>query len=319
MTNAHDPASTRVLVLGGGPDAEREVSLESSSGVAEALRRAGYRVRREVIDRINASELASIAADVIFPVLHGPWGEGGPLQDVLVELGRPFVGCGPDAARRAMDKLATKLVAAGAGVPTLPACVLNERDATPPVGLPCVAKPVHEGSSVGVHICKDLAGWQRALGAIAEDRARHTTRVYMVERAVLGGRELTVGVLDGQALPIIEIKPSVEFYDYQAKYQRDDTRYVLNPPLAAGLAQRLPALALTMARALGVRHLCRVDFLLDASDQPWLLEVNTMPGFTSHSLVPMAAAHAGLDFAALTSRLVECARRDGPPRNEARP
>jgi D-alanine-D-alanine ligase len=132
----------------------------------------------------------------------------------------------------------------------------------------------------------------------------------MVERAILGGRELTVGILDGAALPIIEIKPAVEFYDYHAKYHSDDTKYQTNPALPAGVAERLSQDAVRLGAAIGVRHLCRVDFILDAAGNPWLLEVNTMPGFTTHSLVPMAAKAAGLDFSALTARLVDLALRD---------
>jgi D-alanine-D-alanine ligase len=132
----------------------------------------------------------------------------------------------------------------------------------------------------------------------------------MIEQAVLGPREVTVGVLDGEALPVIEIKSAVEFYDYEAKYNRDDTQYVVGPPLPGGLTQTLQQRALAVAKAIGVRHLCRVDFLLDSAGNAWFLEVNTMPGFTSHSLLPMAAHAIGLDFAALTSRLVQMALRD---------
>ncbi len=304
------PNHTRVLVLGGGPDSEREVSLESSKGVADALAIAGYRVRREVIDRISSSELRALAVDVIFPVLHGPWGEGGPLQDILAEVGRPFVGCRAAAARLAMDKMATKLAALRAGVPTLPAAVLNIHDDEPPIPLPAVVKPIHEGSSVGVHICRSRQDWDRAMSAVLDARKSHPARTSMVEQAVLGGRELTVGILDGQPLPVIQIESAVEFYDYEAKYKRDDTRYTPDPTLKGGLREELQRRAVAVAREVGVRHLCRVDFLVDKDDNPWLLEVNTMPGFTSHSLVPMAAKHAGLDFPFLTSKLVQLALRD---------
>ncbi|MFO0833191.1 MAG: D-alanine--D-alanine ligase [Phycisphaerales bacterium] len=307
----HTPQTTRVLVLGGGPDSEREVSLESSKGVAEALTVAGYKVRRDVIDRVGVSDLKVIGADVIFPVLHGPWGEGGPLQDVLAEVGRPFVGCRGRAARTAMDKIATKLAALRVGVPTLPAAVLNVHDDEPPLALPVVVKPVHEGSSVGVHICRTKPDWGRAMAAVLEARKTHPARVSMVEQAALGARELTVGVLDGEPLPVIQIEAAAEFYDYEAKYKRDDTRYTPDPALPAGMREALQRRAVAVAREVGVRHLCRVDFLLDGAGGAWLLEVNTMPGFTGHSLVPMAAKHAGMDFPALTSRLVQMALRDG--------
>lgn len=303
-----------VLVLGGGPDAEREVSVESSRCVAAALESAGCSVRREIIDRVDAGALAAMGSDVIFPVLHGPWGEGGPLQDELEKCGKAFVGCGSAAARLAMDKMATKMAAARVGVPTLIAGVLNVRDRVPAFGLPCVIKPVHEGSSVGVHICRTIGDWEKGLRAVEVDQAKHPHRVYMVERAAIGAKEMTVGVLDGAALPIVEIRPNlasgVEFYDYEAKYNRDDTQYVVAPTLPGDLTKRMQECAVRVAREIGVRHLCRVDFLVDAQNETWLLEVNTLPGFTSHSLFPMAAGGIGLDFAKLTKRLVELALRD---------
>ncbi|MDX2131308.1 MAG: D-alanine--D-alanine ligase [Planctomycetota bacterium] len=304
---------TRVLVLGGGPDAEREVSLESSRCVAEALASLpGLTVHREVIARLTLPELRALPGEVIFPALHGPFGEGGPLQDLLELDARPFVGCRPHAARLAMDKVATKLAAARAGVPTAEALILNTADPACPMPPPVVVKPVHEGSSVGVHICRTHDDWSRARAAAVSDRAAHPARTYMVERAILGGREVTVGVLDGAAFAPVEIRPATEFYDYQAKYTRDDTTYVVDPDLPAGVSARLREHAVTLARAIGVRHLCRVDFLLDAASNPWLLEVNTMPGFTTHSLLPMGAQHAGLSFAALCHRLVQFAQRDHP-------
>ncbi|MFN7315716.1 MAG: D-alanine--D-alanine ligase [Phycisphaerae bacterium] len=300
----------KVLVLGGGPDSERDVSLQSSQGVADSLIKAGHQVRREVIDRIGVEELRALGGDVIFPVLHGPWGEGGPMQDVLARVGKPYVGCASATARLAMDKMGSKQAAARAGVPTLPAVVLNAKDDEPPLGIPCVVKPIHEGSSVGVHICTTRERWDKGMIAVAAARGQHPLRVNMVEQAVVSPREVTVGVLDGQALPVIEIRSAVEFYDYEAKYNRDDTKYVVSPELPAGLTQTLQQRALAVAKAIGVRHLCRVDFLLDKAGDAWFLEINTMPGFTSHSLLPMAANAVGLDFAALTSKLVQMAIRD---------
>lgn len=301
-----------VLVLGGGPDAERGVSLVSSRGVADALLAGGtYEVNYQVIDRPGAHELAAMRGDVVFPVLHGPFGEGGGMQDLLASGGRPFVGCGPRAARTAMDKVASKLAAASLGVRTAAAHVLNEDDGACPMALPVVVKPVHEGSSVGVHICRDGAQWDAAREAVVEERRAGLRRAYMVEAGVLGGSEITVGVLDGRALPIIRIVPTVEFYDYEAKYNRDDTKYEVNPALPPGVGAEVQAAAESLARAIGVRHLCRVDFLLDGEGRPWFLEVNTMPGFTSHSLLPMAAKAAGLDFPALAEGLVGMAIRDG--------
>ncbi len=300
-----------VLVLGGGPDAEREVSLMSSRGVAEALTKLPrFNVRYEVIGRIGTKELASLPGEVVFPVLHGSFGEGGPMQDLLEAGGRVYVGSGPAASRLAMDKMGTKLAAAAVGVPTCAACVLNTADAACPFPMPVVLKPVHEGSSVGVHICKDAGAWTKAREAAIADMAKHPGRAYMVEKAVLGGRELTVGLLDGAALAPIEIKPATEFYDYEAKYLRDDTQYMVDPSLPEGVKDRIRGWAEQLGKAMGLRHMSRVDFLLGADGRPWMLEVNTIPGFTSHSLLPKAAAHAGQSFERLCERLVEMALRD---------
>lgn len=300
-----------VLVLGGGPDAEREVSLVSSRAVADALFRAGHAVHYHVIDKPTLDQLAAFPGEVVFPVLHGGWGEGGPLQDLLAQLGRPFVGSKAPAARLAMDKLGTKLAAARAGIPTADALALNLRDhACPIAGFPVVAKPIHEGSSVGVHICRSPEDWSKAHAAILRDVSQHPHRVYMVERAVLPSTELTVGILDGSPLDPIEIRPAVEFYDYQAKYTRDDTRYLVDPDLPPGVKTRVQGYARTLASALGVRHLARIDFLMEPSGALWLLEANTMPGFTDHSLLPMAAAHRGLPMPELCTSLVSMAVRD---------
>lgn len=292
----------RVLVLGGGPDAEREVSLRSAAGVASALREAGCGVVEATIGRVTADELRALEGDVVFPVLHGSFGEGGPLQDLLESDGRAYVGCGARAARLAMDKLATKAAAWRAGVATADAALVNPHDEVCTLELPVVVKPVHEGSSVGLRIVRTASEY-----AAAVEGVRASGRPNMVERYVRG-RELTVGVvdLDGdglRALPIVEIAPASGVYDYQAKYERSDTRYTANPELPAGVRETVQARALTVARAIGVRHLARVDFLLDERGEAWLLEVNTMPGFTATSLLPMAGRAAGIEMPALCVRL----------------
>ncbi|MBL9031547.1 MAG: D-alanine--D-alanine ligase [Phycisphaerae bacterium] len=300
---------TTVLVLGGGPDAERDVSLKSAAGVADALRQSGtFSVEARTIDRLTLDSLRALPGDVVFPVLHGAFGEGGPLQDLLELDGRPYVGCRPRAARLAMDKLATKLAALAAAIPTADACVLNPKDDHSPVGVPAVVKPVHDGSSVGLHICPDLSAWNRARAAVADDQKKNPGRAYLVERYI-AGKELTVGLLDGKALPLIHIAPAHGVYDYEAKYARDDTRYILDPDLPGNLASTIKGYAERLFAALGARHVSRADFILDHDDRPWLLEINTMPGFTSHSLVPKAAAHAGIPMPNLCARLVDMALR----------
>ena len=301
-----------ILVLGGGPDAEREVSLNSARGVAAGLRESGrYEVAERTIDRVTLSELRDMPGDAVFPVLHGSYGEGGPLQDLLEQDGRPYVGCGPRAARLAMDKLATKLAAARLGIPTPDAAIINLKDDACPFPLPVVVKPVHDGSSVGLHICKTAGRWAEAIDAVRDDCRDRPGRVYMIERFIRG-RELTVGLLDGKPLPIIHIVPADGPYDYEAKYTRDDTRYLLDPELPAGVGATVQQHAAALARGLGVRHLARADFMLDESGAPWLLELNTMPGFTSHSLVPKAARHTGMSMAQLCAALADLAFRDQP-------
>lgn len=297
-----------VLVLGGGPDAEHAVSVHSSTAVARALNDSGrYTAHLHVFDTLGAGELSVLPGAVVFPVLHGPWGEGGPLQRMLEADGRPFVGCGSVAARAAIDKLLTKQVALSLGIATGPAAVLYSLDDVPPIALPLALKPVHEGSSVGLALCHTLDQWREAAARARDLLARGTTAAFMVEPLVKG-RELTVGVVAGEALPIIEIVPKDGVYDYDAKYTRDDTRYVVDPPLPEGIAHVVQRDALRLARALGCEMLARVDFLLDEQRGPRLLEANTMPGFTSHSLLPMAAARVGMPMPALCAALVDDAR-----------
>jgi D-alanine-D-alanine ligase len=316
--------SQRILVLGGGPDSEREVSLRSAAAIANALELAGYAVERQTIDRVSPDDLAVMRGDVIFPALHGQWGEGGPLQDILESDGRPFVGSFSRPARVAMDKVATKFVAVQQGVATPRVHLLDARDSVCPVPLPVVIKPVHDGSTVGLHLLREDPDWARARGVILEEQAADPTRLYMIEPMITGetdggsligttpkrARELTVGVLDGVAMPAIEITPAIELYDYQAKYNRNDTRYQVAPALPVGVTERIQRQTESIAGAIGLRHVARADFMLDGTGTAWFLEINSMPGFTDHSLVPMAARHMGLEMPELCSRLVAMACRD---------
>ncbi len=305
------PPLTRVIVLGGGPDAEREVSLDSSGAVARALEKTGrFDVRLHEIERLDIDQLGQIDGDVLFPVLHGGWGEGGPLQDLLEADGRPFVGSGSDTARLAMDKAATKILCAELGIPTPAMRIADLRDVACPFPLPVIAKPVHEGSTIGLHLCRTAPDWSDACAAMRADAAMGSGRVFMVERCVVG-REITIGLLDGEPLPAIEITPADGLYDYDAKYARNDTTYTVDPTLPAPALGAMRDDAVRLCERLGVRHLARADFMLDDADIPWMLEVNTMPGFTSHSLVPMSAASIGLALPDLCERLVSLALRDG--------
>ena len=300
-----------VSVLMGGPDAERDVSRQSGERVAAALEAVdGIRVVRHILEHPNEDELRTMLeaaeARVVFPVLHGPWGEGGPLQSMLRSIGIPFVGSGPEAAHRAMHKLLTKSIAARHGIPTPPARAVRTGE---PIDLepPVVVKPSDDGSSFGVHICFDASEIDAAVEAVL---ATHSN--VMCERYI-PGRELTVGVLEGEALPIFEIRPTSGVYDYASKYDRDDTEYIANPELPEGLSAQLGAWSTQLFELLGARDFSRVDWRFDG-EQAWLLEVNTTPGMTSHSLLPMAASVRGIDMSALCERLVHrtLSRTHGP-------
>ncbi len=302
----------RVLVLMGGPDAEREVSINSGTEVARALRAsAAFEVEELLIDRPTAQELSRPRADVIFPVLHGPFGEGGPLQEILEQVGVPYVGCGPKAAALAIDKVATKATVAKAGVRTPSACEL-----LPGVPLeiapPIVIKPINDGSSVDLRICHTGAELASARAELEAKRGR------LFAESFIKGREVTVGIIDGVVLPIIEILPAVAFYDYEAKYTRDDTKYILDPTFAPGVRETLITSTRLAWEAVGCRDIARADFMVDERGA-WFLEINTMPGMTTHSLVPKAALHIGLPMPQLCARLVDCAlSRENSARAPAR-
>ena len=306
-----DLATKNVLVLMGGPDAERPVSLVTGRAVAAALRDSERyaNVIEEVIERPTADELRELIdrqdIHVVFPALHGHWGEGGPLQALLEEVEVPYVGSRPRPAALAMDKLITKMLIGRDGIPTPSARELRPGE-TCDLDPPLVLKPVDDGSSVDLRICRDHASFDDARRELEIKRPR-----LMAERFI-PGRELTVGIVHDRALPVIEIVPADGAYDYAAKYDRDDTVYRITPELPDGVTERCRGMALRAHRILGCRDLSRVDFILDDDGGLWLLEVNTMPGFTPHSLVPMASAYVGRPMPALCASLVESALVRGP-------
>lgn len=308
---------TSVLVLGGGPDAEREVSIASASAIHQGCLDAGFEAELVIVDRPDLDEVRSWDADVVFPALHGQFGEGGALQGLLEEAGRVFVGNRSKAARLAMDKMGTKLIASRVGVLTPAACVIGSVDlhdpgrAVCPFDLPVVIKPVMEGSSVGLSICSTEDEWVEGLGQASKDIAANPGRVYMVER-MAHGRELTVSVLGDEhnglcALPIVEIAPAEGVYDFEAKYERHDTVYTVNPELPAGMERVLKDQAVHVCVAMGIEQMARVDFIGCPDGHTTMLEVNTMPGFTPTSLYPMSAKASGRSMGQLCSHLVRCA------------
>jgi D-alanine-D-alanine ligase len=309
----------------GGPDAEREVSIASGEAVAAALARRGYDTRSAVIDEPATEELAAVVdgAAAVFPALHGPFGEGGRLQRMLEAIGVPFVGSGGDASRLAIDKLATKQAAAalvrgdggcGAVGVSVSWVVDGALDTEPPGPLPLALKPNFEGSTVGLRLCETMEAWREAVSdAAAANRAT-------IAEPMVRGREVTIGVLgrsggggELRALPMIAIEPAGGVYDFAAKYERSDTRYRFGAG-GDGLDERaLAAFSVELCERVSVRDLARADFIHDpASGTSWFLELNTMPGFTSHSLVPMAAEAAGIGFDDLCAALIDAALARSP-------
>lgn len=294
-----DSTGLTVLVLSGGPDREREVSIDGAACVAKALRAAGHTVIERQIDRNDAAALDE-SFDVVFPLLHGPFGEGGPLQKMMEQRHLRFVGCDSRAARFAIDKYLTKKAAEKVGIATPPYQQLGPAGELT-IDLPVVLKPLNDGSSFNVAICRTPEEF-----AEARPRLHHHHAILLAERFIKG-REMTVGILDGQALPVIEIVPEAGIYDYRAKYLSDTTRYLFDFEAPAAAVEQMRRDATRLFEALGCRHLSRADFILDGENRPWLLEINTMPGFTDHSLLPKAAAKTGLDMPALCDRLVRLA------------
>jgi D-alanine-D-alanine ligase len=292
-------------VLMGGNSSEREVSLNSGSNVLDALVRRG--VAAQSVDGIPALVAALTAAggpqfDRVFNIMHGGDGENGVLQGLLDALDVPYSGSGVLGSALTLDKIRTKQVWLSLGLPTPAYASLERGDdvglAAHKIGLPVIVKPACEGSSVGVSRCfKD-----EDLPAAVALAARYEGPM-LVEQLVQGD-ELTVAVLGVEALPSIRIVPAGEYYDYHAKYVAEDTQYIC--PGASGAAeQELGALALAAFSAAGCNGWGRVDFMRDRSGRPWLLEVNTTPGMTSHSLVPKAARQRGIEFDELVWRVLE--------------
>lgn len=293
----------KVAVLMGGPSAEREVSLKSGAAVLAALQRAGVDAHgidagRDVIPVLERGHF-----DRAFIILHGRFGEDGVLQGALDVLGMPYTGSAVLGCALGMDKLRCKQLWRGAGIPTPAFEVLHAdshfQEVVERLGLPIFVKPAREGSSIGISKVKQPGELERAW----ETAARYDD-VVIAEQAIQGP-ELTVSLLGKDVLPIIRLETVTEFYDYDAKYLRDDTRYHCPSGLATRDERRIQRLARQAFDALGCSGWGRVDFMLDAQGEAYALEVNTVPGMTDHSLVPMSARHAGIEFDELVVRILE--------------
>lgn len=300
-----------VGVLMGGTSSEREVSLRSGAAVAEALVKLGHTVVPVDIQSETGRELDGLNLDVAFVALHGRFGEDGGVQAILEQRKIPYTGSGPKVSELAMDKLNSKRRFREKGVQT-PSFDLIWRGDTREtleqrargLGYPVILKPRAEGSSVGVTLHRDSgtleAGAAECLGK---------EPVGLMEKYI-EGRELTVGILDGQALPIIELRPKAEFFDYDAKYSDPNTRYILKPPMTLAEERRVLRTAISAYEAIGCEGMGRVDVILTPFCSVHVLEVNTIPGLTERSLFPKAAWSEGIDLSQLCRRVVDAALRD---------
>ena len=298
----------KVAVLTGGIGAERDISLQSGRCVTEALKEAGFRVVTADTRPDNLERLQDNSIDVFFPTLHGTFGEDGQLQQILEDRSLLYTGSGPVASKLAFDKMTSKVLFEDLGI-TVPKAVEFYPD-SPIERLQqelyqfkneYVVKPVKEGSSVGVHIISTPEG---ALEAAWEIYDRFGD--CMIEEFI-PGREVTVGILRDRTLPILEIRAHSAFYDYHSKYVDERTEYLFDTISDPTVADNISRAAMECFTALGCRHYARVDFILGNDGIAYVLELNTIPGFTTHSLLPKAAARAGLPMSGLCANIVEAA------------
>jgi D-alanine-D-alanine ligase len=287
-----------ITVLRGGPSAEREVSLVSGQAVAEGLRSMGHTVFESDISPTDLSGLDH-GAEVIFPVLHGEFGESGELQEILEQRDLAFVGSGSKASCIGMDKVATKRAWERAGLPTPAYEILSEKQpGLKGLSAPCVVKAIDSGSSIDVFVCKSEAEARSAIDTVLGKHGQA-----LVEQFI-EGPELTVGLLEEQPLAPIRIVPQRGFFDYEAKYKDKTTEHRFDTGLPEAVVEHCRELARLANNVIGARDLARIDIMLDEQHQPYLLEINTLPGFTAVSLLPEAARHAGIEFGPLVDRLV---------------
>jgi len=293
----------RVAVLMGGAAAEREVSLKSGAAVYDALKRQGIDAIAIDVTGNPIDALAGLKVDRVFNIIHGRGGEDGVLQAVLDVMGIPYTGSGVLASALSMDKLRTKLCWQGYGLVTPKWFLLkDERDLDECIarlGFPVIVKPAQEGSSIGMSKASNRDELQSALKTAAEFRCDVYAESWVT------GREYTVGVLNGEALPVIRLETPHAFYDYEAKYKATTTQYHCPCGLNQDDELQLRNLAVKASQVLGVKGWARLDVFVDDAGQYQLIEINTVPGMTDHSLVPMAAKQAGIDFDELVWRILE--------------
>jgi D-alanine-D-alanine ligase len=287
-----------ITVMLGGPSAEREVSLRSGDAVARALRSLGHTLHE--LDPRQPSWILPPGTDVVFLALHGSYGEDGTVQEQLEILRVPYTGCGPEASRLAFDKVLAKKRFVKAGIPTARFAVFDSPQSGWPSGWqpPVVLKPARQGSSVGLQMVEETGQWQSALAGAF----RYDTQVLMEEK--IAGRETTVGILAGQALPVAEVRVKNGHFDYKNKYTPGSAEHFCPADFPPDITARIQDAALGAFHAVGGRDYARVDVMVRASGDPVVLEVNTLPGMTELSIFPEAAAAAGLGYPQLCQRMI---------------
>ena len=290
-----------VTVMLGGPSFEREVSLRSGAAAAKALRSLGHTVHE--LDPKEPSWKLPSETEIVFLALHGSYGEDGTVQAELEKLGVPYTGCGPEASRVAFDKVLTKKRCLATGVPTARFAVLDSPKADWPAGWrpPVVLKPVRQGSSVGLQMVEHTGQWEAALA----EAFRFDTEVLMEEKIV--GREATVGILDDKPLPVAEVRVKEGFFDYTNKYTAGAADHFCPAHFDPAQTARIQEAAMGAFHAVGGRDYARVDVMVRPNGEPVVLEVNTLPGMTELSILPEAAAAAGLSYAQLCQRMLDLA------------
>lgn len=307
----HDPRNCKVALLAGGKSGEREISLASGAGAREALEEAGYAVT--MLDPASPSDLTRLmeeSFDVAFLCMHGRGGEDGVLQGFLETIGLPYTGSGVLASALAMNKGKAKLIYREAGIPTAPSVIVRKGvpydidDIVSKIGEHCVVKAINEGSTLGIYIVDGKDALREAIcSAFGFDDE------VLIEQYI-AGPEFTVPVIgndDPEALPIIQIIPANDFYDFESKYAPGGSQHVCPAPLNDAVAEAMSSYAVSAHRALGCSGISRTDFILDVDDNPWALETNTLPGMTKTSLIPDAARAAGIPFPQLCEKLIDYA------------
>lgn len=303
-----------VGVLIGGCSSEREISLRSGKAIGDALKQGGCQVSALDIHFNDEGAIVSLLKnakiDVAFIALHGQLGEDGVIQSILEKLHIPYAGSGVEASRLAINKISTQMIFQKNGIPVAGFQVVDEKEKQNLGAVmdkikkfPVVVKPANQGSSIGIALAENKEGFLAALN----DAFQYDKEILIEE--YIEGRELTVGILDQTALPVIEIKPKRKFFDFTAKYQEGLTEYIIPAQLPADVTTRVQDLALRAHKVLGCLDLSRVDMMLDHFNNPFVLEINTIPGFTASSLLPKAAEAQGIDFTQLCLKIVGMAYR----------